>query len=161
MIRTHKRPELALELARRLPHRRFVMVGGPGLSGAALYERIRREAASLPNVEMTGFLPLSEVEGRFDAARVLVNTSSIEGMPNTFLQAWARGVPTLGTVDVGAAVHTYFSDLDEGARRIEGLFVSRASWELASRLSREHFERTHSGTETLKRYGALFEALTA
>jgi glycosyltransferase involved in cell wall biosynthesis len=161
MIRTHKRPELALELARRLPHRRFVMVGGPGLSGGALYERIRREAASLPNVEMTGFLPLAEVESRFDAARVLVNTSTIEGMPNTFLQAWARGVPTLGTVDVGTPVHTYFSDLDEGARRIEALITDRSAWELASARSREYFERSHSGAETLRRYGELFEALTS
>jgi glycosyltransferase involved in cell wall biosynthesis len=161
MIRTHKRPELLLELARRLPHRRFVMVGGPGLSGGALYERIRREAASLPNVEMTGFLPLAQVESHFDAARVLVNTSSIEGMPNTFLQAWARGVPTLGTVDVGTPVHTCFSDLDEGARRIEALFADRSAWQAASVRSREHFERTHSGAETLRRYGELFEALTS
>jgi glycosyltransferase involved in cell wall biosynthesis len=155
-----KRPELLLELAKRLPHRRFVMVGGPGRSGAALFERIRREATRLPNVDVKGFLPLAQVESWFDAARVLVNTSFSEGMPNTFLQAWARGVPTLGTVDVGTPAHTQFGDVDEGARKIEALFASRTTWECASRRCREHFERTHSGTETLRRYGRLFDELT-
>jgi glycosyltransferase involved in cell wall biosynthesis len=160
-MRAGKQPELLLELAKRLPHRRFVMVGGPGRGDAALFERIRSDAAGLANVEFTGFLPLAQVESRFDAARVLVNTSDYEGMPNTFLQAWARGVPTLATVDVGTPVHKQFADVDEGAREIEALFANPALWEHASRRCREHFERTHSGAETLKRYRRIFEELAA
>ena len=116
VIRPGKRPQLLLELARRLPQRRFVMVGGPRGGDAALFERTRAEAATLPNVEFTGFLPLAEVESRFDAARLLVNTSDYEGLPNTFLQAWARGVPTLGTVDAGTSAHRRFGDVEAGAR---------------------------------------------
>jgi glycosyltransferase involved in cell wall biosynthesis len=82
-----KRPEMLLELARRLPHRRFVLVGGAGLGVGDYEERVRAQAAGLPNVELTGFLPLAQVEPWFDRARVLVNTSHFEGMPNTFLQA--------------------------------------------------------------------------
>jgi glycosyltransferase involved in cell wall biosynthesis len=161
MMRAGKRPELALELARRLPHRRFVLVGGPARDDPRVFDRVQREAATLANVELTGFLPLAAVERWFDLARVVVNTSEYEGMPNTFLQAWARGVPTLGTVDVGAAVHKPFADLDEGARAIEALFVDPARWERASRACREHFERTHSGAETLARYERLFGELLA
>jgi glycosyltransferase involved in cell wall biosynthesis len=156
-----KRPQLFLELARRLPHRRFVLIGGPGRSGGAVFARLREEAAGLANVELTGFLPLPEVERRLDSARVLVNTSDYEGMPNTFLQAWARGVPTLGTVDVGVPVHVQFADLDQGARQIEALFTSTPEWERASKDCREHFERSHSGAETLRRYARLFEELMA
>ena len=76
---------------------------------AGYFEEIRARAAQLPNVEFTGFLPLAQVEPWFDRARVLVNTSVYEGMPNVFLQAWARGVPTVATVDVGAAVNTVFA----------------------------------------------------
>lgn len=160
-IRAGKRPQLALELARRLPHRRFVLVGGPGAGDDALYERILREAAALPNVQCTGFLPLAQAERRFDAARVLLNTSEFEGMPNTFLQAWARGVPTVGTVEVGTPVHRRFDGIDDGAREIEALFTDPQLWERASRECREHFDRTHSGAVTLERYGRLFEELTA
>jgi glycosyltransferase involved in cell wall biosynthesis len=86
-----KRPELLLDLAERLPWRRFVMAGGAVDGGQAYFEAIRARAAKLPNVEFTGFLPLAQVERWFDRARVVVNTSVYEGMPNVFLQAWARG----------------------------------------------------------------------
>jgi glycosyltransferase involved in cell wall biosynthesis len=160
-FRADKRPELFLQLAARLPQRRFVIVGGPGRGEAALFERIRREAARCANVEVTGFLPLAQVESRFDAARVLVNTSVYEGMPNAFLQAWARGVPTLATVDVGTPVHKQFAGVEEGAREIEALFADQESWVRASRRCREYFEANHSGAETLERYGRLFDELGA
>jgi glycosyltransferase involved in cell wall biosynthesis len=160
-IRAGKRPELFLELARRLPQRRFVMVGGPARGDVRLYERIRAEAARLPNLEFTGFLPLAQVEPRFDAACVFVNTSDFEGMPNTFLQAWARGVPTLGTVPAAVAGHRQFGDVQEGAREIEALLADTVRWQRASRACREYFERNHSGAETLARYARLFEGLRA
>jgi glycosyltransferase involved in cell wall biosynthesis len=161
MIRALKRPELFLELAARLPHHRFVMVGGPRRDETAVFERVRRRMAGLANVEFTGFLPLAQVEPRFDDARVLVNTSDHEGMPNTFLQAWARGIPTLATVDVEAPIHKQFADIEEGAREIETLFADQKTWESRSRRCREYFERTHSGAETLERYGRLFDELAA
>ncbi len=87
VLRSGKRPELFLELAARLPHRRFVLVGPPGRGENAFFQRMRKRAAELPNVEFTGFLPLAQADRRFDAARVFVNTAEYEGMPNTFLQA--------------------------------------------------------------------------
>jgi glycosyltransferase involved in cell wall biosynthesis len=161
VMRAGKRPEIFLELARRLPQRRFVMVGGPAQNEAALYERVRAQAAALDNLEFVGFLPLGEVEARFDAARLLVNTSDTEGLPNTFLQAWARGVPTLATVAAENPAHRFFPDADAGAREIEALFARPELWQRASALSREHFERNHSGAETLARYARLLEELAA
>jgi glycosyltransferase involved in cell wall biosynthesis len=158
-VRAGKRPELFLELARRLPQRRFVMVGGPGRDDAPLFERMRAEAARLPNVEFTGFLPLAQAEERFDAARVFVNTSDFEGLPNTFLQAWARGVPTLASVDAPSPAHLRFRGVEDAARAIEQMFCDAALWERASRGCREHFERNHSGSETLRRYRRLFKEL--
>jgi glycosyltransferase involved in cell wall biosynthesis len=160
-IRAGKRPDMFLDLAQRLPQRRFVMVGGPSRTDAALYERVRSRAASLPNVKFTGFLPLDEADRQFDAARVHVNTAEYEGMPNTFLQAWARGVPTLGTSDVGVPVHRQFGRIDEAAAEIEALFGDELRWQKLSRACREHYERTHSGAQTVARYERLFEGLGA
>jgi glycosyltransferase involved in cell wall biosynthesis len=154
----NKRPEIFLELARRLPHRKFVLIGSAD-GHEAYYESVRKMAAPLPNVEFTGFLPLAEVEPWFDRARVVVNTSTYEGMPNTFLQAWARGVPTVATVDVGAPAQKVFSQAEEGAREIERLFTDEKYWREASDSCHEYFERAHSSDAVLKRYAEVFEGL--
>jgi glycosyltransferase involved in cell wall biosynthesis len=169
-VHDYKQPELLLELARRLPNRRFVMIGGSAAPGERLhpgyYEAIRDQAAKLPNVEMIGFLPLEQVEAWFDRGRVLVNTSVYEGMPNTFLQAWARGIPTVATVDVGArlngkAVYEKFTRIEEGAAEIERLCTDDLHWARASVRCLEYFNREHSSNEVLRRYTRLFDELTA
>ena len=161
----HKRPDWLLDIAQRLPHRRFVLIGGPSVGGEVVkpgyYEAMRQRAAHLPNVEFTGFLPLAEVERRFDAARVLVSTSLYEGMPNVFLQAWARGVPTVATVDVGAPVSTVFRDPAEGAAKLERLLADATLWSRASDDSLDYFRRNHSPGEVLGRYARLFAELAA
>jgi glycosyltransferase involved in cell wall biosynthesis len=167
MLHQYKRPELFLELARRLPHRRFVLVGGAPFEDSgrgAYYEEIRRLARALPNVEFTGFMPLDRVERYFDQARVLVNTSLFEGMPNTFLQAWARGVPSVAYVNTGATLggtplYQVVTSLDQAQAEIERLCADQAYWARASVRAREYFERTHSCAGVLARYEQLFDEL--
>ena len=161
MLHENKRPELFVELAARLPQRRFVMIGGPRPGAAAFFNRIRAQAGRLPNLEFTGFLPLAEVEPWFDRARVLVNTSVYEGMPNTFLQAWARGVPTLATVEVGAPVCTSFNDPAAGVTEIERLFADERYWSAKSGACRAYFEQRHSPASVLAQYGELLKELSA
>ena len=162
-IHGYKRPHWFLDIAERLPERRFVMIGGPSIGGERLkpgyFEEVRDRAAKLPNVEFTGFLPLHEVERWFDRARLLVLTSVYEGMPNVFLQAWARGVPTISTVDVGAPVNTVFADAAQGAARVETLLSDSALWSAMSNESLAYFERNHSAGEVLARYAELFAGL--
>jgi glycosyltransferase involved in cell wall biosynthesis len=162
-IHDYKRPDWLLEIAERLPGRRFVMIGGPSIGGERLkpgyFDQIRARAAKLPNVEFTGFLPLAEVERWFDHARLLVLTSVYEGMPNVFLQAWARGVPTVASVDVGAPVNTVFADPAQGAARVERLLADSALWTQASHDCLAYFERNHCASEVLARYARLFDEL--
>ncbi len=164
-IHSYKRPHWLLDIAERLPERRFVVIGGPSVGGERLkpgyYEEVRDRAAHLPNVEFTGFLPLAQVEPWFDRARLLVSTSVYEGMPNVFLQAWARAVPTVATVDVGAPVNTVFADAEQGAAKVEALLSDTALWNHASSDSLAYFERNHSSSEVLARYARLLEELRA
>src|SRR5262249_3979860 len=167
-IHNYKRPEMFAEIAKRLPHRSFVLVGGSPMPDERLpdqyFEAVRKACAALPNVEFTGFLPLAQVEQQFDRARVLVNTSEYEGMPNTFLQAWARGVPALATVDVGArlrdeAIYQKTDTVAEAAAEIERLFADELHFARASSRCREYFETSHSSSEVLARYERLFDGL--
>lgn len=98
-LRPVKRPEIVLELARALPHRRFVVVGGPLPRQQSYFEHIRKRAHAMPNVQMLGAVAYKDVDAFFARSKVHVNTSSVEGFPNTFLQAWARCVPVVSFFD--------------------------------------------------------------
>lgn len=166
-IREYKRPDLFLDLARRLPRQRFVMIGGGGggdARDARYFREIRAAAAALPNVEFTGFLPLTRVETYFDRARILVNTSDYEGMPNTFLQAWARGVPTVAFVDTGARLrgeplYRVVPDTVSAAYEIARLCSDAEYWARASVRCREYFESTHSVARVVACYERLIAEL--
>ena len=160
-LRTTKRPELFLELARRLPQWRFAMIGAPAPEAPDFFGRVAEQAKLAPNLEFTGFLPLPETEKWFDRARVLVSTSLYEGMPNTFLQAWARGVPTVATVDVGTPANLAVDGAEALAREVERLLRDRRAWQQASQRCRDHFACTHSPREVLARYLRLFDQLLA
>lgn len=92
----YKRPEEYLQLARALPQARFRMVGvATSETPAELSERIRTEAEGLPNLELVPPLRREKLLEAVDRAVAVITTSRVEGMPNTFLEAWARGVPVL------------------------------------------------------------------
>jgi len=162
----NKRPELFLELASRLPQWQFVMVGGPagGHGDAEFFAEIRQMAKRLPNVECTGFLPLAQVEAYFDRAAVLVNTSTHEGIPNTFLQAWARGIPSVAFVDTGARLHDapvyrIAGNIEDMVAEIERLQRDEIYHRRSSTRCREYFTRTHSPDGVLSQYAQLFDEL--
>ncbi len=100
-LRTLKRPELVLELARQLPRVNFTLAGGamPHPTGRTYFDDVQAAAAQLPNVTLPGAIRYTDSGQWFDRARIFLNTSSIEGFPNTFLQAWIRGVPVVSFFD--------------------------------------------------------------
>ena len=165
-IRAQKRPEVFLDLARRLPRHRFVMIGGGerGSRGEAYAQHVRAAAQALPNVQFKGFLPYPDADRHFDGARLLVSTSLVEGFPNTFLQAWARGVPTVGFVDPGArrngqAVSPVVTAVEQASLEVERLMSDDAAWRDASQCVAEHFRESHSVDSALDLYEREFEEL--
>jgi hypothetical protein len=87
-----KRPWLFMDLAESFagrPDLEFVMIG------RATQERrfapMMERTARIPNLKYLGELPIDQVNAHMAEATLHVNTSSFEGFPNTFLQAWARG----------------------------------------------------------------------
>lgn len=89
-----KQPELFLALARSIPHAKFHMVGGAS-SDSIFYQNFIREANNVSNLKLFGFIPYSKIDNIFAESDVFVNTSSHEGFPNTFLQAWEQEIPVV------------------------------------------------------------------
>jgi glycosyltransferase involved in cell wall biosynthesis len=161
-----KRPELFIELARSCPQQRFVMVGGPDHPndpGQAYFRQMRERAQAVPNLRFEGFVPFAEVGEHFNRASFLVNTSDSEGFPNTFLQAWARGIPSLSFVRPETqAGHSGTVACDNPADmrdKLLHLAGQATRWLQASQRCLEHFEVTHSKAAVLPRYRQIFEAL--
>jgi len=163
-IRALKRPALLLEAARKLPQLKFHIIGGPMPGSETLYETVRAEALQLPNVSFHGPVPYHEVGEFYERARVFVGTSEIEGFPNTYLQAWARGTPVVAFLDpeqliarngMGRAVTT-ISELCEGIVTLSG--DSRA-WEAASQRSREYMDNRFNVTRMTAPYAEALSEL--
>lgn len=88
-----KQPGLFLDLAERLPHARFIMVGMRDDTQAALHAHIRRRVAGLSNVTFAEDVPWKDIDRVFAGATLFVNTSTYEGFPNTFVQAALHSLP--------------------------------------------------------------------
>lgn len=148
-LRALKRPELALELARQLPDVKFTLAGGPMPGGQTYYDDVAAAAARLPNVTMLGAVRYADTGPLIDRAKIFLNTSSIEGFPNTFLQSWVRGVPVVSFFDPDGLVSrlqlgriaTSLDDMREGLRGLIDVPVYR---ENIGRRAREYALREYT-----------------
>ncbi len=80
-----KRPHRFLDLAERLPGARCRMICSE--QDDALFCAVRERAEETANVEFIEAVAYRDIQGHFDEARIFVNTSSQEGVPNTFVHA--------------------------------------------------------------------------
>jgi glycosyltransferase involved in cell wall biosynthesis len=92
----YKLPLRYVDLARALPEARFWMVA-PWTSETpeALLEQLTEAADATPNLELLPNQYRDKVLEMISRSAAVVVTSSYEGMPNVFLEAWARGVPVI------------------------------------------------------------------
>jgi glycosyltransferase involved in cell wall biosynthesis len=127
-----KDPLAYVALARRLPEARFWMVV-PDLGACdGLAERVRQETA-LPNLELLPARPRGDLIDLYRRAVALVNTSELEGFPNTFLEAWSHGTPTLSLkVDPDGVIGAYGIGAVGGGSMDRLVAAARSYWESRS-----------------------------
>jgi glycosyltransferase involved in cell wall biosynthesis len=166
-IRSFKRPDLLLEVARRLPRLSFHVVGGRMPGSEQLFDAVRLEAEALGNVTFHGAVPYRKVRSLHERARLFVGTSEIEGFPNTYLQAWSHGSPVVAFLDPDRLLETHgmgraVRSVAEMCAAIAGLSHDRPEWEQASARARDYMERHCGEGKVLPPYvGALAELCSA
>ncbi|ABW67606.1 glycosyltransferase family 4 protein [Desulfosudis oleivorans] len=163
-MRPFKRPELFLDLAGALPEHRFIMIGGADPSRPDYYRAIRQQAEKHDNLDFLGFQPLDETEKAFDRAALFVNTSLQEGFPNTFLQAWARGVPTVsffspftGSNDNRPGI--YVNTPEELARNVAHLMNTPGERQTSGEQYRQYYLDHFSPNAVVPQYEAIINRL--
>ena len=94
-LRPWKQPEIVFELADELPETMFVIVGGRADEAPTLADEITAGAEARPNVRYEGFVPYEDIDDYYTASDIFLNTSTNEGFPNTFLEAWSHRTPVV------------------------------------------------------------------
>jgi hypothetical protein len=156
-LRGLKRPELFLELSHRLPTLQSHMVGGPMSAERSLYDSMERRAADLPQMHFHGRVAYHDSHAFYERARVLINTSDIEGFPNTYLQAWSRGVPVVSFFDPDRIIEREglghvardLADMQAAAAR---LAHDETAWRSASQRCLAYMERHFGEAQVLSVY---------
>jgi glycosyltransferase involved in cell wall biosynthesis len=159
-LAAYKRPEVIVKLARALPEARFWMVGvATGEQEQGRLESLMDAARELANLEVLAPRPREELGELIARSVAVVNTAEYEGMPNVFLEGWARGVPALALSHDpdGVIARERLGSFAEGSldRMIE---LARELWagrgdqaELAQRC-RAYIQREHSMDTALDRW---------
>ena len=159
-----KQPSLILRLARELPQHSFVVIMNKTV--ARTHKERLKEAAELPNVTLIEQVPFGEVERYFADARLHVNTSTLEGFPNTFLQAAKYGVPTISlSVDPGGMLSNHHCGLVAGGEfdrfreAVSGLMGDAQLYAEISRSASKYVASYHDKDVIVPQYEAALLAV--
>jgi glycosyltransferase involved in cell wall biosynthesis len=162
----YKDPMAYIALAERLPEASFWMVATPREGHEHLAKEVREAAKRLPNLRLIPGGPRAELLPLYERAVAVVNTSTFEGFPNTFLEGWARGAPALSLrVDPdtmlernGLGLHARGS-LDALADGARDLRARRGDGDRVREL-RRHVERVHGEESVAAGWSALLRELS-
>ena len=163
VIRPWKAPLRFVELAEKNPEMEFLLIGGAGTipEQRLLWDKINEKAKNLPNLTLAGHIPRSEMNERLKSVSLLVNTSDKEGFPNTFLEAWARGIPTVSFINVEGesgrpTPGIVVKDENELAAMVQNLMADEKCWEKESYRCRKLFEQHFTFPSVTDKYLDLF-----
>lgn len=144
-----KRADQLIEIARLLPERRFLVVGGPG-QDKEYSRRLTETLESLPNVTYEGFVTPDIVGDCYARSRIFLNTSDWEGFPNGYLYAWSRGIPACSlSIDPDGVVTQkelgiVEPDLNKLAEGLDRLLDESERYSEMARRCHDHVLENHS-----------------
>jgi len=164
-IRPVKRPQLFLQLAQLLTQYQFRMIGGSVEKEHRLYQDMEKRAKNIDNLEFVGFVPPFKMDEHYQQACLLVNTSSAEGFPMTFLEAWAHGLPvvTLG-IDPGDVICRHklgfnTGSIEEMVEKITALMSDEKMRKEVGEQARNYILAEHDTDKVANRYLEIINAL--
>lgn len=164
-LRDWKRPDVVVDVAAEVPDAQFVLAGSRADESPELYDQIERRAEDVENLSFTGYIPYEDIDDYFADADIFLNTSTSEGFPNTFLQAWAHETPVVSlNVDPNDILRNHDigryadGDRDRLVASLRDLVDDAENRRLVGRNAREYFVENHSIDATATAYENLFRS---
>ncbi len=160
-----KRPETFIELAKACSdlRARFLLVGGR--ANPRYRRQLMRQGAGLHNLELRWAVPFEQTNELLSTASLLVNTSTGEGFPNTFVQAWLRETPVVSlTADPDGVLTRERTGIRSGNFRqmvedVRRLLSDEPLRKQLGKRARAYAVREHNLADKLEQYADLFENL--
>ncbi len=155
-----KRLEMLLDLAELAPDITFD-VAGTGDTGSAYSDTLIERGRRIPNVRMLGRVERENIPALYRGSACLCCTSTHEGFPNTFLEAWSQGVPVVSTFDpdgliaalgLGGVARDEHGLLDA----IRQLTVSDTVWDVVSATCRAYYMEYHLPEAVIPKFETAF-----
>jgi glycosyltransferase involved in cell wall biosynthesis len=164
-IAEQKRLEWLLDVAERCPQMVFDVVGA-STAQSEYAARLTRRAAGIPNVVMHGRVPHDDVPRFYRRAAVLCCTSLYEGFPNTFLEAWSRGLPVVSTFDPDGVIAKHgigwnTDTVDGVAEQLKRALTLPKEWRAASVAARRYCRENHSPEDSASRFEQVLRAVVS
>ncbi len=161
-----KRLECMLAVAEACPELRFDVVGAPN-APSVYADNVLKRAAAVPNLTLHGRVSdNARLAALYRAATVFCCTSSIEGFPNTFLEAWGAGLPIVSSFDpdgviarLGLGIVAHEREAFVGGLR--GLIGSPERYREMSERCRAHYLQNHHLDAVMPRFETLYLELHA
>lgn len=158
-IRSWKQPLAFIDLAASFPDKNFIMIGGPDQYEKDLHKLVVERCKKVANIQYLGYQPLYRTEKFFDNCNVFINTSQHEGFPNTFLQAWRRGLPVISFVDPDNQIEN--NKLGRVAASLDEMKASLGAFLAGNQPESDgimkYYEKHHS-LKVIENYHQLFQA---
>ncbi|MFX1501563.1 MAG: glycosyltransferase family 4 protein [Promethearchaeota archaeon] len=155
-----KRPELFIELAKKFHDRKFIMICNKTdtkVESIHYWNRIYNKAKKIRNLEFFEFIPFHKINEYFKTAKVFVNTSTFEGFPNTFIQAFQNRTPVLSLkVNPEGILNEYNlgfdcnNSFDKMVKNLSELLENRELYNKFSENCYEYFNNFHNIKNNMK-----------
>jgi glycosyltransferase involved in cell wall biosynthesis len=164
-IKRVKRPDRIFDVAAKLQQVRIHVAGGETRGEEAFYRTFTRAAADASNVVFHGRLPYGEASALYGRARVLLNTSDVEGFPNAYLQAWQNGVPVVTLIDPDHLIAREGLGVVASSPAVlnvatGSLLNDPTAWKAASERCKAYMAREYSEDRILQDYIDVFQHAT-
>ena len=155
-----KRLEMLLQVASALPDFTFEVIGVPDIDDS-YSQTVLGQAGTMKNVVLHGRVPREEMGQYYRRAGLLCCTSSDEGFPNTFLEAWSYGIPVVSTVDPDGVIEEreLGAAAGEWTRIVAFILTLSAApdiWQRMSINARRYFANTHAVGRVLPEFERVF-----
>ncbi|MEI6603889.1 MAG: glycosyltransferase family 4 protein [Verrucomicrobiota bacterium] len=149
-----KRLEWFLELADLSPEWQFDLVGP--FDGTGYSEQLKERAKRISNITLHGKVEKERINDFYRRSGVLCCTSIYEGFPNTFLEAWSRGLPVVSTFDPDGVIGRenlgrFVTDVAEMRVAIQELMTQHLSFCECSRNGRKYYVENHNAERVMPR----------